>query len=1224
MKILKLRFKNLNSLSGEWEIDFTIPDYSSDGIFAITGSTGSGKTTILDAITLALFGQTCRLGKITKSSNEIMTRHKGDCYAEIEFLTAKGQYRCHWSHHRSRYESTGELQIPKHEITDGISGRILASKKTNVLDKVEEVIGMDFTRFTRSILLAQGGFAAFLDAKPNERAPILEQITGTEIYSTISIKVHEKINEEKLNLKELKDRLEGIPILHNEEVKHLKATQAGLKKETIELKTKIEDTKSLLNWKQVMIDLEQDLEMLEEEWEKFQEVKIDSAEDINKLNLANKALTLEGKYEKLNNLRELQDIELSEHETELNNKQTLSEIIKEANSDYESAFKALAKFKSESKPLAKLLKEVRKLDLTIEITSSQKDDIEVIILALTDEIGTYETKIDELLDDLHYEEANLNTIQKFIKSNKKDKNIQGAFTGIKKQFELVEKIKAKYEKVDNELDNSSDCLDETNNELTQKQNMFEESDLALKAAKEILDSSSKQLKSVIKSKTLKSLRSEEKTLSEKVSNYEKIIELLGNISDGEEEVKILKERISVLQVSKKGKTESKSKLTEKRKRLKQNVDLLQDKYNLTCRVRDLEEDREFLEDGKPCPLCGALKHPYSSGKAPKPDKAQIELKKASDALDKVITELGDVQDEITTITSEIKQNNKAINALYISISKYIDSISRIPDYKSARPANKRKLKNFESKHETSLAKLLDIQNIIELAEEAEDINKNAKSEYDEFQKKLRDCDKALDKAKSDFKKAHSDHKKINTAHKETVNDLKEAKKELRNLIKPFGIKNIDEYEADHYLNSLSDRNNEYREAVENRDNLVNKITEFKSSITEQNALLAKVEKDLEISKNELTSLDKSLNTQKSERHKVFGNKVPDEEEESFNQEIIEAEEKYDISLEELNKVKVRVNTNLTKISELNNSTSTRKKELSKIEREFHKSLRKFGFHNEDEFDKYRLDKGEIDQLTNKIKRLEKEETELATKLDLKTNEVQKHEKSDLTNRDIDDLQEEYSQINTEFEELQNEIGEIRNQLNEDAKHKKSKNRQLKLIKKQSKEVEKWGQLHQLIGSADGKKFRNFAQGLTFEMMINHANHELMKMSDRYILVQDHNETLVLNIIDNYQAGDIRSTKNLSGGESFIVSLSLALGLSNMASNNVSVDSLYLDEGFGSLDEDSLDIALETLANLHHEGKLIGLISHVKALKERIGTQIQVTSKSNGIGVIKGPGCKRVS
>jgi exonuclease SbcC len=124
-------------------------------------------------------------------------------------------------------------------------------------------------------------------------------------------------------------------------------------------------------------------------------------------------------------------------------------------------------------------------------------------------------------------------------------------------------------------------------------------------------------------------------------------------------------------------------------------------------------------------------------------------------------------------------------------------------------------------------------------------------------------------------------------------------------------------------------------------------------------------------------------------------------------------------------------------------------------------------------------------------------------------------------------------------------------------------------------------------------------------------------------VSDEEKPLELNVVDNYQAGEIRTTRNLSEGESFIVSLTLALGLSRMASRRVRVDSLFLDEGFGTLDEEALENALETLSGLHQDGKLIGIISHVPALKERIPTQITVSPVSGGRSTLAGPGCSRV-
>ena len=225
-----------------------------------------------------------------------------------------------------------------------------------------------------------------------------------------------------------------------------------------------------------------------------------------------------------------------------------------------------------------------------------------------------------------------------------------------------------------------------------------------------------------------------------------------------------------------------------------------------------------------------------------------------------------------------------------------------------------------------------------------------------------------------------------------------------------------------------------------------------------------------------------------------------------------------------------------------------------------------------------------------------------------------------------DLLENEKELNAKFaliSSLNQELGIIKEKLESNAKAKDEMKDKLTHLDAQKKELERFSLLHELIGSSDGKKFRNFAQGLSFEIMIAQANIQLEKMTDRYILVRDQKNNLALNILDNYQAGEIRSTKNLSGGESFIVSLALALGLSKMASANVQVDSLFLDEGFGTLDEEALETALSVLSNLKDDGKLIGVISHIPALKDRIPVQIKLQSSSLGRSSISGVGVWRL-
>ena len=190
-----VRFRSLNSLAGNGMSISPTPTIRRTAIRS-AGPTGAGRRPSWTPSASGLYGRTPRLDKVTKSSNEIMSRQTGECFAEVTFETQKGRYRCHWSQHRARKRPDGELQQAKHEIADAGSGSVLETRITQVGEFIESATGMDFERFTRSMLLAQGGFAAFLQAPPDERAPILEQITGTEIYSRISMKVHQRRTED--------------------------------------------------------------------------------------------------------------------------------------------------------------------------------------------------------------------------------------------------------------------------------------------------------------------------------------------------------------------------------------------------------------------------------------------------------------------------------------------------------------------------------------------------------------------------------------------------------------------------------------------------------------------------------------------------------------------------------------------------------------------------------------------------------------------------------------------------------------------------------------------------------------------------------------------------------------------------------------------------------------------------------------------------------------------
>ncbi|MBU3953997.1 MAG: exonuclease subunit SbcC, partial [Proteobacteria bacterium] len=221
--------------------------------------------------------------------------------------------------------------------------------------------------------------------------------------------------------------------------------------------------------------------------------------------------------------------------------------------------------------------------------------------------------------------------------------------------------------------------------------------------------------------------------------------------------------------------------------------------------------------------------------------------------------------------------------------------------------------------------------------------------------------------------------------------------------------------------------------------------------------------------------------------------------------------------------------------------------------------------------------------------------------------------SPLTRLPLEKIVQDLEKNQAESQTVGKRQGEILQRIQDDREKRASQAALFERIDLQKKRYDQWVRLSSLIGSRDGDKFRRFAQGLTLDHLLYLANKRLRHLHGRYLLARKTGEDLSLEVKDTWQADIVRDTKTLSGGESFLVSLALALALSDLVSNQTSIDSLFLDEGFGSLDTQTLETALDALDNLNSSGKMIGVISHVEAMKERIATQIVVEKKS-GLGI----------
>ena len=451
MRILGVRFKNLNSLNGEWNIDFTHPEYASDGIFAITGPTGSGKTTILDAVCLGLYGRTPRLDKVTKSSNEIMSRQTGECFAEVTFETKGGRYRCHWSQHRARKNPEGELQPARHEVADAESGTVLESGIQQVAGFIEETTGMDFDRFTRSMLLAQGGFAVFLQAHPDERSPILEQITGTEIYSRISIKVHERRAEERDKLDLLLAELKGIQVLSEDEVRDLQANLKEKQTQEAELGAQLEGLRKSASWLETVAALEKGILELDTQEQDFEKRSQAFEPERARLDKSRKALGLEGDYRGVDAMRSQQGIETRELDGAIAAMPLKDKACEEALTRKKAAETELNEARKRQQSEAEVIKKVRELDARL---SEQKKRLEEKDKAISDTQKqgiVYTGNVDNASRALQKAQDELKAVHEYQTEHAADATLLTNLTAIDRGFAMLRDLETRHVKAREEL-----------------------------------------------------------------------------------------------------------------------------------------------------------------------------------------------------------------------------------------------------------------------------------------------------------------------------------------------------------------------------------------------------------------------------------------------------------------------------------------------------------------------------------------------------------------------------------------------------------------------------------------------------------------------------------------------------------------------------------------------------------------------------------------------------
>jgi exonuclease SbcC len=1220
MKILSLCFKNLNSLKGHWKIDFQDAEFLENGLFVITGQTGAGKSTILDAICLALYQQTPRLDRITQSKNELMTRGTADCSAEVEFSVKGKGYRVFWSQKRARNSTTGKLQAPICQLSE-IEGEILCTKSSEVLKQVIELTGLDFSRFTKSMLLAQGGFAAFLNASPKDRAELLEELTGTEIYCEIAKHVFERNKQAQAELDLLIKQADVLEVLSVAQVDELNEQIKLLAADKQTVQTVLKDLEGALLWlknAQILKDqVDVQLRLL-----KNAEQSVADFEDKKKqIELAQQAKLLEPPYQsQLLNAEKLQAGEKLIVASEQQNKILEAQLI-ESKNGAESLSESQKSLQESHVTQHKQLNEhLVPLDLAIgqltDLCAEQKSTVE----QQTKTAVAAKQALDLLSVQQNTDNIALKTLNEGLQKQQAAQPLQESMPLIEQQFSLYIKQQSQLK---DSLSGSSELQKKQrvlHNDLLDAHKQVKLGAQALHEKQRLLQQQQQHRESLLDSGQFSSAAHVNTLLTEvfdQQSQNQQALSLTRQLDDSsarlaavhkssaELEQKI-KDSQQSLMVSEQQGLECKSALLALQKLLQQE--------QVIAQLSDLKKD---LKADKPCPLCGSFEHPSVSDYQPVDiSETQIALSLQEQRLESIREQYSDSKNQIKTDTKQLGEYRLQLDDLNQLHDKQLSEWKQSP-YLSAFSYQQSSFADLSLLTQRLREKRFNIENLQKKIQQADAKLPDLREDMQALTQKTNDHERLLLQLNNQHTVADNEEQRLAKEQQALLAQLEENQQGIRQHLPSELLKKQLEIEQ------LFDNPAAW---IENQKNL---ILLYQSQQTQSMTLQSLVEKQAhEIALQEqqyaqqqsvlqqLQTLWQSnqaqLTQQRQQRADEFGSQSQAMIRQRLESEKNALSRQLEFAMSSLHDVQGKSARLSGQVAEQKNYFSELHNNQQTLLSIFETKLIASPFIDQTHFINARLAEEPLRLLLALQAQLNEELLTEKTRLSSAQQSLEKHLVLKVTEKDPSVLENALAVNQEKSEVIGEQLVEKKGKLQADLRLKAQQQALLDEQLKQKDSAEQWAMLNKLIGSADGSKFRTFAQGLTLDNLVYLANKEMADLHQRYQLQRNIDEPLALQVIDLWQANAVRDVKTLSGGESFLVSLGLALALSNLVSHKTQIESLFLDEGFGTLDANTLEIALDALERLNATGKLIGVISHVDALKERINKQIHV-SKGSGAG-----------
>ena len=1217
MRVLKIELQNINSLKCDTPIviDFEQPRFEDVGLFAITGPTGAGKTTLLDAITIALYRRVARFEKSSNNAKleDVVSYGAATAMARVTFEALNTRYEAQWD--IRLMSNAGKLlgkPVENVRLKNLTNGLIIAESKTLCDEKIIEISQLSYDQFLRSILLAQGEFAAFLSAKNSEKGLLLQQIAGDEIYRKIGETLKNRIFEEKELLKQIKSKINTDDLLSIEDVQSLKIEETQLIENQIILNAELRVLDDLLKKFELKENLQKQKLELETQKQKFSE-DIEKSKDVFIL--------------------------LEKHEESEPISQDLKEVIRIEN-EIQHKLKRIGVIDAELADFDKKLIEANEIQLSTKNEYKEKEETAQKWQTILEKVTILDTNIklkkeliagkeqEILLKNNDYTALN----QSFEKYNTDFKNLENSKLALQLYFDKNKQVDAIQRYFSN-----------WNTQLTTRKANWErmmivnsQKTLAIgtieknKTLKIELD---KNLK--IESEKLDLLNSEIKILQEFLnkSGLDNLVAQLGKLNNKKEmllDLKLKSFNYNDLVASRTIMIEQQTSFAKKaeycstqiqrqEEEVVQYTAMLKDAEDLFEKdsyIISLEAERKKLKPGEACALCGSTEHPLvekyedlhidESKKRLEERKTKLEklktdkknqeleltkndteLKNLRAQLQKIENELNDTYqkfsahnsvfkiEEISIIENEIKVVDNEINTIGISIEKSQEHQKNKNNKEAELKLIENAIKAFELELIQLTSSVSNFENeILKYEDETETLRTNINEIERQLVVQLANCDLQLPEIEqtsqfllqieSIIKNYTENSRKL----VETENTIDQIAIEIKNVNKQISDKNDDIQLIKQVIENLTLEQNQ----------LIGARNELLPTAISTDVKRAELQQEIEKANKALTNAIENIGNLKQLQTALQGEKTSIEQVQIANNELL------------------KNNTIL-----LNN-----KIELS-------------SFASREELQLAILPdavKTEYSQIRKELNENEIKIKTLSTKLESEQNALEIDLLTDLTSEEAN-IQK--NRITEQKEKIQNRLGEITESFRKDALIKERNVEVVKKINAQESICVKWMKLMNILGGSQDA-FNTYVQRLTLKNLIDFANFHLYKLNRRYSLqlnpTYKPGEELNFKLVDHYQADETRLVETSSGGEKFLISLSLALGLSDLASHNVSIGSLFIDEGFGTLDSNTLEIVISSLETLKAQGKMIGIISHVDSLKERIQVQIQVTKKNNGVSIVE--------